>query len=262
MDFKKAFDSLHRSSIWKILKLYGIPIKIINLIKLFYDKYECAVLLKGKFSEWFNVKTGVRQGCILSPILFLITIDWVLRQTCDRPRGIQWTLVKHLEDLDFADDLALISRTVGNLQIKTNRLVDYAQMTGLRINVPKTKTMHLSRPPSIPLKIKDEEIESVENFTYLGSIISPKDGAAKDITNRLNKAKAAFVMLRPVWISQQYSRTTKLRIFRSNVITTLLYGAECWRCTDSDMMRLERFQRKCLRYILRIWWPNVISNQN
>ena len=122
--------------------------------------------------------------------------------------------------------------------------------------------MHLPRPPATPIKIQNEEIESVDNFTYLGSIISPKDEAAKDITNRLNKAKAAFVMLRPVWISQQYSRTTKLRIFKSNVITTLLYGAECWRFTDSDTQKLERFQRKCLRYILRIWWPNVISNRN
>ena len=106
--------------------------------------------------------------------------------------------------MDFADDLAILSRTVRNLQIKTDRLVEYAQMTGLRINVPKTKTMHLPRPPATPIKIQNEEIESVDNFTYLGSIISPKDGAAKDITNRLNKAKAVFVMLRPVWISQQY----------------------------------------------------------
>ena len=95
VDFKKAFDSLHRSSVWKILKLYGIPTKIIDLIKLFYNNYECSVLLKNKFGDWFSVETGVRQGCILSPILFLITIDWVLRQTNDRPRGIQWTLLKH-----------------------------------------------------------------------------------------------------------------------------------------------------------------------
>ena len=74
-----------------------------DLIKLFYNNYECSVLLKNKFGDWFSVETRVRQGCILSPILFLITIDCVLRQTNDRPRGIQWTLLKHLEDLDFAD---------------------------------------------------------------------------------------------------------------------------------------------------------------
>ena len=75
IDFKKAFDSIHRDTLWKIVKAYGVPDKIVTLMKCFYTKFECTVLLNNKETDWFTVNSGVRQGCIVSPILFLISID-------------------------------------------------------------------------------------------------------------------------------------------------------------------------------------------
>ena len=251
---------MHRPSIWKILKSYGIPDKIINLIKLFYEKYECSVVAENNLTNWFIVRTGVRQGCILSPILFLITIDWVLRKTYNKAKGIQWKINSHLEDLDFADDLALLSRLLKDLQTKTTRLETFAKQVGLRINIGKTKTMHMPGPPNTPIRVENQEIEAVDDFTYLGSVISPDNGAEKDIKSRLAKAKGAFAMLRPIWRSKQYNRKTKLKIFKSNVLSVLLYGAECWRMTETDLNKLETFQNKCLRQIHGIYYPNMISN--
>ena len=75
--------------------------KICNLMQGFYENFECSVILEKSVSE---SESGVRQGCILSPILFLIVIDWVKRQTtADKKRDIQWTMFSNLEDLDFAD---------------------------------------------------------------------------------------------------------------------------------------------------------------
>ena len=79
--FQKAFDSVHRESLWKILRTYGMLPKIINLIKMFYDNFEYSVIFGNTITETFLVKSGVRQDCILSPILFQITIDWLMRQT-------------------------------------------------------------------------------------------------------------------------------------------------------------------------------------
>ena len=119
IDFKKAFDSIHHDTLWKILRSYGVPLKIVSLIETFYNHFECSVILNNTSSEWFTVKSGVRQGCILSPILFLVVIDWVMRKTTsDKPRGIQWTLFSQLEDLDFADDLAFLSVKLDHLQEK------------------------------------------------------------------------------------------------------------------------------------------------
>ncbi|KAJ8356898.1 hypothetical protein SKAU_G00196920 [Synaphobranchus kaupii] len=122
IDFQKAFDSLHRDTLWKIVQSYGVTPKLIALIKMFYHRFECSVITNGNLTDWFPVKSGVRQGCIISPILLLIAIDWSMRKTTsDKPRGIQWTLFTQLEDLDYADDLAILSTNHTHLQEKTDR---------------------------------------------------------------------------------------------------------------------------------------------
>ena len=76
IDFEKAFDSVHRDSLWRILRAYGIPAHMVQLIKSFYSNYSCC--MKGS-NIWFEVRTGVRQGCVMSALLFNILIDWVMK---------------------------------------------------------------------------------------------------------------------------------------------------------------------------------------
>ena len=98
----------------------GTPNKYISIVKATYEGVTCKVLNRGDAKEKFQVLTGVRQGCILSPSLFLIAIDWAMRQTTQRKKNcIQWTILDQLDDLDFADDLALLSHTHRQMQDKT-----------------------------------------------------------------------------------------------------------------------------------------------
>ena len=81
----------------------------------------------------------------MSALLFNLTIDWVMRKTTeDKPRGIKWTFFSTLEDLDFADDLALVSHTHDHMQEKTTRLSTFAQQVRLKINQKKTEIMMLN----------------------------------------------------------------------------------------------------------------------
>lgn len=94
----------------------------------------------------FLVESGVCQGCVMSALLFNLAIDWVMRKTTeDKARGIRWTLYSNIEDLDFADDLALLSHTHTHLQEKTDRLQHYGQLVGLVININKIKIMPINR---------------------------------------------------------------------------------------------------------------------
>ena len=120
--------------------------------------------------------------------------------------------------------------------------------------------MRLNTKSLEPITIEDHPIEDVVEFVYLGSNISTDGGADKDVQLRINKARHAFRTLRPVWLSSQLSRNTKIRIFNTNVKSVLLYGCETWKTTKSIMDKLQVFINNCLRYILRIWWPNKISN--
>lgn len=75
VDFEKAFDSLDREVLWKLLGHYGLQSKIINIIKNMYQDFSGRVICKGKLSDAYSITTGVRQGCLLSPLIFLIAID-------------------------------------------------------------------------------------------------------------------------------------------------------------------------------------------
>ena len=199
----------------------------------------------------------------MSSLLFNLAIDWVMRQTtADQARGIRWTLFSHLEDLDFADDLALLSHTHQHMQEKTSRLETYAHQVGLKISQKKTEVMPLNIKNPPPVTVNGQDLPMTEEFTYLGSTVRHDGGAASDIKNRLNKARNAFSILNNVWKSSQYSTKTKLRLYQSCVLSTLLYGSECWRMTDSDLTKLSTFHTKSLRRILRIFWPETISNQD
>ena len=79
VDFEDAFDSISREAMWKEVKQYGVPTQIVNLIKETYRGYVCRVVHEGRVSQQIPVQTGVRQGCNLSPTIFLIVIDAVMR---------------------------------------------------------------------------------------------------------------------------------------------------------------------------------------
>jgi len=78
IDYLAAFDSVHRECMWKAVLVDGIPAKIVNILRNYYEGAECFVRVYGKFTDGFNVTTGVRQGCILSPMIFNIVIDWIM----------------------------------------------------------------------------------------------------------------------------------------------------------------------------------------
>lgn len=121
----------------------------------------------------------------MSALLFNLTIDWVMRRTKeDQARGTQWTWYSTLEDLDFTDDLALLSHTHTHTHEKTAQ--SFGQQVGLVINCSKTKVMFINTAKSV--KIKEQDLELSHSFSYLGSTICHDGGTSKDICTRINKA--------------------------------------------------------------------------
>ena len=78
LDFEKAFDSLHRESLWSIMRHYGIPAKIVNIITMLCTDFSAQVIRSNSLIDAFEIKTGVNQGCILSPFLFMLSMDWIM----------------------------------------------------------------------------------------------------------------------------------------------------------------------------------------
>ena len=180
--------------------------------------------------------------------------------TKDQIRGIRWAPFSYLEDLDYADDLALLSHIHSHIQEKTQRLNVFAKQVGLNISSKEIETMTSNRSPT---QAKNEDLSYTDRFTCLGIIISSRDGGTdRDIQSRPNKVRSSLNMMRRVWRSSPHSTHTKLKLYHSCVLTTLLYGWECWRLTEKDLTKLSILHTKSPRRILRIFRPNTISIQD
>ena len=112
--------------------------------------------------------------------------------------GIQWAPWTQLEDLDFADDIALLSHTHKQMQDKINIITEVSSQTGLKLNRNKTKVLRNNTHQIEPITLAGESLEDVTGFTYLhvGSVVDQKGGTDQDVKARIQKARVAFIMLK------------------------------------------------------------------
>ena len=107
-------------------------------------------------------------------------IDWIMRRTVTGANtGIRWKLWSNVDDLDFADDIALTSSTKCQIQQKATNLSTNSKTTGLKINSEKTKLLRLNTTSSENVQVDEHDIEDVESFVYLGAYISKSGGTEK-----------------------------------------------------------------------------------
>ena len=138
--------------------------------------------------------------------------------TADKRRGIWWKFTTVLEDLDFTDDIALLSSKFNDLREKAGRLAEAAARVGLKLNARKCKTLrteHANNRESIV--VNGRKVEDVEEFPYQGAKVDKVGGGSKGIMNRLQKARRAFQRLGKVWAARVIGRRTKIRLFKTSI---------------------------------------------
>lgn len=113
-----------------------------------------------------------------------------------------------------------------------------------------------------PGNIDGTPLGDMQEFVYLGSKMTADGDCDVEVNARISKANQAFAMLKSVWRSTNLSSHNKIRIYKSNVLSVLLYSSEYWKMTVAIERKPEVFQNKCLRRILRVFWPNNIFNDD
>ena len=185
VDFKSAFDTIWRKALWKMMRSIGVCNKIVNIVEKMYEKTTCAVVVDKFLTDWFSVSVGVRQGCLLSPTLFNLFLDFVMDELkCLQERV---TLDNDLNfDIRYADDTTLIAAVFEKLQIATDQLQEACKKYGMKINTDKCKVISNS---TTNITIENERMENVEEFNFLGSLMP---NSALDIKRRTAMANSAF----------------------------------------------------------------------
>ena len=246
---------------YNILESRGLPDKIVNLIENMYEGTNSKVRVSGRISPQFDVRTGVKQGALLSPLLFNTVLDHVMIETMRGCRGIWLDPHTHVTDLDYADDAALIADSVEDMQEMINRLVSAAHTAGLVLSVEKTKVMRSDTLPLDPITAFGRPLEDVDSFVYLGSRITINGSPGSEVLTRIAKAENSFSLLRDhLWNLRTVDTGTKIKVYMAAVRPVLLYGCETWPELTDNVNRLEAFEFRCWRRILNVSYLDRVTN--
>lgn len=249
IDFKKAYDSIHRNSLYKIMLEFGFPQKLVQLTKLCMENTQYRVRVDSTVSSPFSVESGLKQGDALSPILFNVALEKVIRELLHTEEGGVSINNRAVRLLGFADDLDIIGETLEDIGNAARVLEKEANKIGLQINANKTKVMELINSGTDPADSVGLAYEKVDDFKYLGTTLSTKNDWSKEIDIRLNKAEKTFYALSKFFNTKMLSRRTKIRIYVAIIRPTLTYGCEAWTTTTTTERKLRTFENRVWRKI-------------
>lgn len=262
VDFRKAFDSIHREQMFTILELYGIPTPLIDAIKVLYTGSTSSILTPDGETDPIDIVAGILQGDTLAPFLFIIVIDYVLRISVDlisnkglelKPRTSSRHPAIHITDTDFADDIALIANSRKNAQDLLTSLESAANCVGLHLNETKTEYIDISQQRDSTFDMKTlggKILKQVDDYKYLGSCIMNSE---KDFKARKGMAWSACNKMENIWKSHLDNKT-KVNIFRATIEPILLYGSETWTLSAKNHKLLDGTYTRLLRRVKNLSW--------
>ena len=268
IDYSKAFDSIHRERMFEILQAYGIPGIIIDAIKAIYTDSTALVISPDGVTEPFPILAGVLQGDTLAPFLFIVVLDYVMRHALKDIHLSTGVILEErksrrhpelrLHDLDFADDIALLSSSIQSAETLLHHIEEASNCVGLHLNVGKTKTLLVNIPSSSRVQaLNSTELVSVKEFKYLGSSLPD---SFHDFKCRKAQAWVACNKLEKIWKSK-LDRTIKIKFFRACVESILMYGSETWTVTKALEERINGCYTQLLRRVLDISWRDHQTNK-
>ena len=249
VDLEKAYDRVPRDKLWAVLLEYGVNGQLLSAIKSLYKQSTVYVRVNGKETKPFNVSVGLRQGCVLSPLLFIIYMDKIDKNS--GPHGGVQIGECSIRRLLFADDLVMLDSTESGLQQALDRFSTSCRNAGMKISTSKTEVMCLSRRPvQCSLQTNGVTLQQTEKFKYLGVSFSSDGRQNNELDIRIGKASAVMRQLhRSVVLKRELSLRAKLSIFRSVFVPILTYGHECWIMTERVRSRIQAAEMGFLRRI-------------
>ena len=171
IDYAKAFDCVHHNKLWKILKEMGIPDHLTCLLRNLYAGQEATSRTGHGTTDWFQIRKGVGQGCILSPYLFNLNAEYTMRNARlhEAQAGIKIAR-RNINNLRYADDTTLMAESEEELKRLLMKVKEESYKASLKLNIQKMKIM--ASGPITSWQIGGETVETVTGFIFLGSKIT------------------------------------------------------------------------------------------
>ena len=252
IDFKKAYDRVDRGKLWGCLEKMGIRGRVTAFLKAVYSDVSCEVKVGEKCSEPFGVSCGLRQGCILLPLLFSLYVNSLVYKLKEAEVGVKCGS-QVIPVLLYADDTVILAEDERSMRRGLDTLAEWCSEWAVEINVEKCGVMHVRKKGVKRTEVKfyvGDEVKVVEEYKYLGCVVYEHLQSARMAEER---AKAGTRALGD-WLRRCRAAVGEVKgstFMKMLVESVLLYGAEVWGC-GGQLRPVENVQMRAARIFLGV----------
>ena len=235
VDFSKAFDTVPRDILLHKLRQKGIDGRILEIIKTLYHEDSASVKIGKKYSPSFKTNIGVRQGCVLSPLLFNIFLADLQPALDECKDHVKVDKDKELSCLLWADDILMFAKSEQGLQDKLNKLEEYCEINKLTVNTDKTQCMIFNKTGRLlknhEFTYKNTALECVREYKYLGFLVTPSGEIRSGLEDlRIRAMRALAKMRKALGVHFRLNIDNSIHIFNYLIRPILLYCSDFWGC--------------------------------
>jgi len=254
-DLKAAFDNVDRNTLWKIIREQGLDeILLVRRLEKIYERTEVMVRTNEGTTEGFETRKGVRQGCVLSPLMFNLYIAGLERKFKERQIGGIEIGRERVWSLAYADDIVLLARNKEALEDMMGTFSNFLRTRKLELSVEKSKVLIFgkgSREKRVKLKWRGKDIEEVKEFKYLGFMFNNKGNYVEHIKELMRKGRMA---IKKVWgLGERICKNDFIRrwnLFKYLAQSVMSYGVEIWGWEERE--GLEKIMMDYIRWLFKL----------
>ena len=209
-----------------------------RLLRNLYAGQEATVRTGHGTTDWFHIGKGVCQGCILSPCLFNLFAEYIMRNAgLDKTQAGIKIAGKNINNLRYADDTTLMAESEEELKSLLMKVKEKSEKVGLKLNIQKTKIMASS--PITSWQIDGETVETVSDFIFGGSKVTADGKCSHEIKRRLLLGRKVMTKLDSIFKSRDITLPTKVCLVKAMVFPVVMYGCESWAKKKAERRRID-----------------------
>ena len=232
IDYPKTFDCVDHNKLWNILKEMGIPDHLTCLLRNVYAVQEATITTGHGTTDWFQIGKGVHQGCILSPCLFSLYAEYIMRNAgLEKAQAGIKISGRNINNLRYEDDTTLMAESE-ELKSLLMKVKEESKKVGLKLNTQKTKIM--TSGPITSWEIDGEAMESVTNFILGGSKITADGECNHKIKRRLLLGRNVMTNLDSILKNRAITLPTEVHLVKAMVFPVVMYGCENWTVKKAE----------------------------
>ena len=258
IDLSKAFDTIPRDILLLKLRDVGITGKVFNIIRNIYSSDQACIKVDGKIGKPFKISQGVRQGCVLSPLLFNIFMAGLAKELSNKDSGLKLDS-KKINSIFWADDIVLLTENRDELEALLKIVSDYCCKNKLTINCKKTKCLIFNKNGRLSkeqIYMNGVKLDNVREYKYLGFIFTPSGEIVTGLQDLRNRAFKSYQALKQN-MGEAFNRDTETAIglYESMIKPILTYSSDFWGCLKlppQNKNPIEIMQMKVFKQILGV----------